>query len=662
MSLRPATTEEIKKIKGTNTQVVSSSEINTIHPSYNKLRISTPTTGVQNSNIQKETEKSGILKSLIGAPITMLARPVQAVAQLSGVEPEKIEQVSKKLSGGLIAPMPQDFSDVKKDIGRGIQTVGFGLAPVSGGAALGIGTSLEQGNKLLSKETALQTGVGMLGGKLFDIVGKPLLSATGKVIGTITPKTIQEVTAKGAKAVSDFATRHGIAPTGESAIVKSIEQKANVPFDMLKKGAIGAKNTLVKEYPSLGKIGTLKPKSSDILNRINKLDASDARKFKEQFKETPGEYLEKVGNFNDPEKTVLEEARAFSNSLQQVDDALDSLPGVYKTKELGMMADDLVARENRIGVPGKDTARIRALKNKHDTIGLTMKETNELKRLYERNVKTGYLNDRNTEGVTRATNLDELVREWQIGQADKLGFKNLRELNKQTQKSKFIINKLGKKLSTEAQKNDIDLGDLILLSGGDMNSIAMFLTKKTIGSKPIRAAIAKRLSTVPPQPRIQAEFGGKRGLPALIPKRDYRTTIELPAYKKPKNNKTVIEPRAKIVNRSSSLPDTRLLPPPPSGTTIRSGETIRLPKNAREEYMGVMTSKPVSQQSPQVVTESYTNSISNYSPEVQKFIQNKLKSWRNIDEIATSAANADNLRGVEEKFYEEYLKNLLKKN
>lgn len=194
---------------------------------------------VEENSLPQKKEGGGVkefVKSIVSAPLTIAARPIQAVAELVGAKSENVDKVSSKLSGGLIAPVPQSGADVKKDVGRGMQTVALGLGPVSGGAAFGAGYSVEQGNNVFSKETALNAGIGAVGGKLLDLVGKPLLDVTGKVVGKITPQIIKDVSNQGSKAVEEFASRHKILPEGASTIVnkgaEGLERGLNKPFEV----------------------------------------------------------------------------------------------------------------------------------------------------------------------------------------------------------------------------------------------------------------------------------------------------------------------------------------------------------------------------------------------------------------------------------------------
>jgi hypothetical protein len=124
-------------------------------------------------------------------------------------------------SGGIVAPAPQNFSDVQKDVGRAVQTVALGLGPVAGGASFGLGSSLEQGNDLFSGQTAFQTVLGGAAGKVLGLIGEPIMNAAGKVISKITPDFLSNIASQGSKAIEDFAASHDILPQFASDAVNS---------------------------------------------------------------------------------------------------------------------------------------------------------------------------------------------------------------------------------------------------------------------------------------------------------------------------------------------------------------------------------------------------------------------------------------------------------
>ncbi len=206
-------------------------------------------------------KKDGFVKGLVKAPITTIARPFQAAAvgaaSLFGGEgaadrtANRLDDFSQNRLGGFVAPIPRAAGDVKQDFGRAAQTVAFGAPGVaSGGALFGAGSSLEGGNDLFSVDTAFQTALGGVGGKVLGLVGKPLMDVTGKVVGKITPQVLKDVASRGSAAISEFAKTHNILPgtVGKTVspvtstlgkttenILNRADSAISKPFDIAKK-------------------------------------------------------------------------------------------------------------------------------------------------------------------------------------------------------------------------------------------------------------------------------------------------------------------------------------------------------------------------------------------------------------------------------------------
>lgn len=234
-------------LKGTNKDGVNydvAAYAKKVAENYHKYKSetisSTPETPETPQVPEVEPEKrDGFLKSLVKAPLTMLARPVQLGYELlkKGDNTEEIDRFSKEKLGGFVAPIPQNTADLKKDVGRGIQTVAFGMPGLaSGGAAFGVGASMEEGNDLFSLQTAFQAALGAGGAKVLGLIGQPLLSATGKVIGKITPQVLKDIVSKGAGAMTKFAAEHNILPAEISRAITTgankVENIANKPFEL----------------------------------------------------------------------------------------------------------------------------------------------------------------------------------------------------------------------------------------------------------------------------------------------------------------------------------------------------------------------------------------------------------------------------------------------
>ncbi len=206
----------------------------------------------------KENPLAAMAKGIFGAPATMVARPFQLAVEaiLPGDNTAAIDKFSKEKLGGIVAPIPQDYGDVKKDVGRGIQTVALGTgAPIAGGAAFGLGASLEQGNDLLSIQTAFNTALGGAGGKVLEVIGKPLFNAAGKVVGVVTPQVLKDVAAKGAGAIQKFMQENKLlggafAPASEK-IATGLQAVDDKIVGGIKNVASKTGEVLKEQYPNV---------------------------------------------------------------------------------------------------------------------------------------------------------------------------------------------------------------------------------------------------------------------------------------------------------------------------------------------------------------------------------------------------------------------------
>jgi len=250
--------------------------------------------------------------------------------------------------------------------------------------------------------------------------------------------------------------------------------------------------------------------SGSIMDRVARLKPSDATKFKDMTGKTHGQYLADTGNFGSPDKIIQNESVKFVDSLKEVDSALEKLPGRFQSAPILEALKGLVDKaktQSSGSVKAPFYGDVANLVAKYKSGGLTHPEINLLKRLYERNVRLGYSKLINPDAVSKSTNIDSALREWQVKQARLQGFKNIDALNKQTQTSKFIINKLGDQVIGQNGLNSMGLTDWIMLSGGDPTAVAGFLTKKFFSSKAVQAKIAEIMRTAESTPPIKANMG-----------------------------------------------------------------------------------------------------------------------------------------------------------
>lgn len=280
-------------------------------------------------------------------------------------------------------------------------------------------------------------------------------------------------------------------------VVNSANFAANVTNKVIK----NVKNISTKGIDTVKAIDT-QPASSAIMNKIARLKPTDMTEFERLAGKTPGQYLVDTGNFGTPDKIISTEATKYVKSKAMVDTEMAKLPGVYK---YGAVEDalnqllDTAKNTSTPNVPASYLEEVNSLIQKYKSGGLTMKEINQVKRLYEREVKLGY-NKVSTpsETIKRATNVDNAIRNWQISKAKDLGFNNITDLNKQTQLSRFIVDKLGDQVIGQSGLNFNSLTDWIVLSGGNPEAVAGFLTKKFFSSRAVQAKIAELLNVGQP--------------------------------------------------------------------------------------------------------------------------------------------------------------------
>lgn len=351
-------------------------------------------------------------------------------------------------------------------------------------------------------------------------------------------------------------------------------------------------------------------KPSSIMNRVARLTPSDAREFARlSGGESHGEYLTRTKNFGNPEKVVENEFDKFLASRGEADKAFESLPGKWQSKPLDTVLADLLEREGRLGVPSSDTVLIDSLVAKNKAGGLTNAEINQAKRIYERTIKTDFIKTNAAEGVERATRLDNSLRNWQMDLADSLGYKNPREINKQTQISRFIVDKLGKQTVGKTGLDAVSLTDWLMLSGASPTNLMGFFAKKFAGSKANMAKVADFLSKkVPKDEFIKADLGPSK-IPLLeapkpgSPREQIFTPIHL-------RGASSMEAPAGKINRSYDKGEQLMLPAPkgrtmtsPQGEVsrnlppdLKNRKTIELPAPKRESSVKSATAKknPVS--------------------------------------------------------------------
>ena len=236
--------------------------------------------------------------------------------------------------------------------------------------------------------------------------------------------------------------------------------------------------------------------SEQLVAGINRIKPTERQQFKQMSGQSAEEWLVDRGLTGTRQDTLTKLSDNFQALRQNVDEALDKVPGEYKDKRVTVVADE--AAEYARSVESGDAGRMASLAEKSKGVGLTTKEINEVKRYYERNIKVGYMKDQtqNAAAVERATNRDGALREYLFEISDQNGFSNLRELNKEIQQSRFLTDKIAGRMEGEGANNVMSLTDWIVVSPGaiDPTFIAGFAGKKLFSTETARSLTARLFS------------------------------------------------------------------------------------------------------------------------------------------------------------------------
>lgn len=235
--------------------------------------------------------------------------------------------------------------------------------------------------------------------------------------------------------------------------------------------------------------------ASKMLTNMNRITKWEQDKFAAQQWKTVWNWLNSKGIVSGWKKTIDKVAKWFVESKSKADEWLALIKWNYKNEYLSIMANEAADfAENTLS---PEANKIRALAQKADDVWLTMSESNEVKRFYERNNKFTYGKDITAgEKTVRATNLDSYVRNRQLDIADQNWLTNLREINKDTQWFKYILDKLVKNEDWRLGNNAMWLTDWIVAGqiAVDPSAIGLLVWKKIASSNWFRSGVVKILN------------------------------------------------------------------------------------------------------------------------------------------------------------------------
>jgi uncharacterized protein YnzC (UPF0291/DUF896 family) len=373
---------------------------------------------------------------------------------------------------------------------------------------------------------------------LGDKVGKTFSALTDKVSDA---KALQDWVTKNPKAVEALeeilgTTASAGAISGEILGAKGTAvgatKVANATPGAISTVARTATDNVIK--PALGVAGDIaggvKSTASNMVNperimqRVARIPKNAQANFEKAAGESVGKYLNKRDIYGSTEQISNQLYNRFSASREAADSALAKLPGTYKARPVDTALDELLSRETRVSSPGAlspDIKRVQELWSKNKSGGLSMSEINEVKRIYERNIRLDFVKQNLPEGVARSTNIDNALRQWQFSKAEQLGLKNLRDINRETRLAKQLLDDIGKESSGSAGNNLMSLTDAVLIAGGDPATIGTFIGKRILGSKRLSSYAAKKLYRGEKVGKTEATFTEpKPGLEEFMKKTD----------------------------------------------------------------------------------------------------------------------------------------------
>lgn len=197
--------------------------------------------------------------------------------------------------------------------------------------------------------------------------------------------------------------------------------------------------------------------SENILQNQNRMTKKQQETFKQMAWEDQWKWM------NDRWITDTEQlVDYFVSSKDKVDTAMWKIKWRFTSDILTKVLEDCVDYASK--TENKDLWKLQDLQSKNSNGWLTMSEINDVKRFYERNNKFNYLKEWTAEKSSLVTNRDTELREWQMKTAEENGLTNLKELNKETQASKYLADHATSWESWIKGNNPISLTDWIVVA------------------------------------------------------------------------------------------------------------------------------------------------------------------------------------------------------
>lgn len=394
-------------------------------------------------------------------------------------------------------------SDINKDLQSGEQGLVRSAGQLFGqGAGLAsdvIGNVIMGGVKQITPE-AIQQPIGeAVTGAVKAVVDTEPVQKLVSWYSNLDPQKKRDLDAVlGTASLATDVFGGAVAKPAGQAIVKATGRAVDKVVDVAKPIVKGAKN-----------IADDVVDPANIMQRVARVNPTQQVKFKDMAGQTVGEYLTDRKIFGSSEEVAQKLVDTFQKSKKMADDSLATLKGQFKPTPIKTAIDELLEKEVSISTKGalsKDLKKVMQWKNKMQKDGLTMSEINDVKRLYERNVKLDFVKQNLPDGVKKANTIDDAIRQWQVGKAEELGLSNLPEINKETQLARMLADALGKKLAGSEANNAVSLTDWIMLSGGDPTAIGGYIGKRALSSSKLQSKVAEFSAKNKPTKTVSPKF------------------------------------------------------------------------------------------------------------------------------------------------------------
>lgn len=226
----------------------------------------------------------------------------------------------------------------------------------------------------------------------------------------------------------------------------------------------------------------IKPTYADkLLQKELWFSKAEIRQFRDKYWIEPGQYLNNkwmVKWWDETiDSTIAEFERLKTEKKNAIAEVKQTLP---KNDDVTAMTKEVYQHEIKTASPTDLASKEKEFSNlvtKAENGELTHTELEQIKSNYERNKSLRYDQTKSSEEATRQKNLDSSVRTFQQKELDNAGFSNIKDINQEISKNKFIADKLVKKVD---ETSWLWLADYVILAEWAINPsvLPIFVGKK----------------------------------------------------------------------------------------------------------------------------------------------------------------------------------------